>query len=78
MILAHMEDCIREDQKVNEQRYELYKQKRQRFDSLGEAEKELQRVLFYEKLQDIQVDPVTDLKILYIPDTYTFEFTSGK
>ena len=76
MILAHMEDCIREDQKVNEQRYELYKQKRQRFDSLGEAEKELQRVLFYEKLQDIQADPVTDLKILYIPDTYTFEFTA--
>ena len=75
MILAHTEDCIREDQKVNERRYELYKIKRNKFDSLSEKEKDLQKSLFYEKLQE-ETDPLTDLKIQYIPDTYAFEYTT--
>lgn len=75
MILAHIEDCIREDQKVNEWRYELYKQKRERFDNLNTQEKDQQRTIFFH-LKDDVTDPITDLKIMYIPDNYAFEFTT--
>ncbi len=76
MILAHVEDCIREDQKVNENRYRLYKSKRNKFDALADQEKETQKAQFYQLLQNQKIDPSTDLKVTFIPDDYAFDYTT--
>lgn len=78
MIIAHMQDCIEMDEKINNIRLTDYNRKRKQFDSLKEERKEEVRNTFrsyMEKHPD--VDPVTEpgLECMYLPDDVEFIYT---
>lgn len=72
LILAHVDDCIREDEVINEQRFRNFVIKQDRFKMLDDAEK--QEVL--KELEGIgdDVDLCMDDTIYFIPDDLEFTY----
>ena len=78
MILAHVQDCIEMDEKINNIRLFDYNQKRNRFDNLSDERKEEVRANFaayMEKHPD--TDPIMDhgLECMSLPEDVEFIYT---
>lgn len=67
LIIAMTEDCLNEDNIVNENRWKAYQNKRQRYDNLDDAAKEQARKTYEEKKYDFN-----DPRLTAIPDDVLF------
>ena len=85
LIIAMIEDCIAEDERVNKKRLAIWKQGRSAFDALEEEDKANERYNFREYMKAKEeerkkdptkdkVDPLQDPDIEYIPDDYEFVY----
>lgn len=75
LILAHIEDCLREDEELNELRFQKWKKKREQFDRLTEQEKQEVRVNYQrqkEKAVRDGEDPFLSEQINEIPESEEF------
>lgn len=74
LILAHVEDCLRKDNEVNEMRWKLYQKKTEAFKKLDEKVKDSIRKQHGEYLQDELLDPETEYYPDDVPFTKTHEY----
>ena len=75
LILAHIEDCLREDEEMNEKRFREWKEKRERFDQLTDEEKQQIREAYPRQKEKILLqggDPFLSVSIQAIPDEEVF------
>ena len=75
LILAHIEDCLREDEEMNEKRFREWKEKRERFDQLTNEEKQQIREAYPRQKEKILLqggDPFLSVSIQAIPDEEVF------
>ena len=70
LIIAMIEDCLAEDDRINDDRYYAYSQKRKKFDALDDEKKEQARK-DYDASEDYRSG-----NIIYIPDDVVFVKTS--
>ena len=73
LILAHIEDCVREDEEVNEKRYKLWKQKKEKWEVIGEEEKQHLRERYAAMVG--HADLCLDSRIPALPPEDTFVYT---
>lgn len=78
LIIAHVQDCIEMDEKINNERLTVYNKKRNRFDSLSDERKEKVRaeLAAYMKAHP-EIDPITDhgLECAFLPEDVEFVYT---
>lgn len=71
LILGHIEDCLRMDNEINQQRWQAYQKKTEEFKKLDDDEKECVRKQHAEYLKDELLDP----NVRWYPDDVPFEKT---
>lgn len=73
LILAHIQDCVEEDETINDRRYQAFKKKRENYERLSDKEqKEAYRT--YCELKDKSSDVIMDKRIQYFPDEMGFTY----
>lgn len=71
LILAHVEDCVRADEMLNEKRRNIFNEKREAFDNLSDELKEKARTVYAdEKSKNENV--INNIKIKYLPPEEPF------
>ena len=76
MIMAHIQDCVEADERINERRHQQYKQRRNLYDSLPEERQKKERAAYIDFINKYpERDPITDPGIYYLPDDVEFEYT---
>lgn len=76
MILAHVQDCIEMDEKINNTRLRDYNRKRKYFDSLPGQRKEEVRTEFATYMEEHPgIDPITDRECMFLPEDVDFVYT---
>lgn len=71
LILAHVEDCVRADEMLNEKRRNIFNEKREAFDKLSDELKEKARTVYAdEKSKNENV--INNIKIKYLPPEEPF------
>lgn len=78
LIIAHVQDCIEMDEKINNLRLADYNQKRKRFDDLSDERKEKVRSDFAAYMeQHPDIDPILErgLECMYLPEDVEFIYT---
>lgn len=81
LILAHIQDCMAEDEKVNQWRFQAWQQKRQAFDKLSEKEQEEVRSFLQIKQEawarnGKKEDLFLSAQIRYLPPEEKFVYTN--
>ena len=74
LILAHVEDCLKEDERINEIRYETWQEKRAEWESLDEEEKIYLKERFEKVSLDENEDPVMDKTFKALPPEAEFQY----
>lgn len=75
LILAMVEDCLKEDELVNEMRYRTYRKKRQAFDRLPEDQQKSVREQ-YQGLQGLRNDLILSHDLRYLPPECDFGYSN--
>lgn len=71
LILAHVEDCVRADEMLNEKRTNIYTEKREAFDKLSDDLKDKARATYIEA-KNKNEDVINNIKIKYLPPEELF------
>lgn len=74
MILAHVEDCVEEDEIINSQRYKKYTSKREYYEGLSEEEK-FEQYKLWSQLKQNSKDIIMESRLYGLPEEQEFFLT---
>lgn len=76
MIMAHIQDCVEADEKLNNKRLEQYNQKRSLFEGLeDEMRKKEERERYADYIEkNSKEDPLLDPRCMYLPEDVEFTY----
>lgn len=75
LILAHVDDCYKQDQIENDERKQIWNRKRERFEKLSDRKKEEAAAKWkFFKEQNPAADDIAEKKLLALPEEAAFEY----
>ena len=75
LILAHIQDCVKEDERINAKRLQAWKEKRERFDELDGEGQEEARKQYRKQKQKEKEDLFLNQAVRYLPPEEAFFYT---